>query len=95
MLTLTVVRLLPFVNGILKTPLSFLIFFPTYHFFFTLYTITNLSLIFSLQLGITLWKGMLQKQPYSACFFYIMYIDVIHNLMHNAHMAVSYYTHNG
>jgi hypothetical protein len=24
-----------------------------------------------------------------------MYIDVIHNLMHNIHMAVSYYTHNG
>jgi hypothetical protein len=22
-----------------------------------------------------------------------MYIDVMHNLMHNAHMAVSYYTH--
>ena len=96
MLTLTVVRIFPFVNGILKTSLSLLnFFFPTYHFFFPLYTITNLSLTFSLQLGITLWKGMLKKQPYSACFFYIMYIDVIHNLMHNAHMAVSYYTHNG
>ncbi len=54
-----------------------------------------MSLILSLQLGITLWKGMLKKQPYSACFFYILYIDVIHNLMHNTHMAVSYYTHNG
>ena len=37
---------------------------------------------------------MLKKQPYSAYFFYIMYIDVIHNVMHNTHMAVSYYTHN-
>ena len=25
----------------------------------------------------------------------LMYIDVIHNLMHNTHTAVSYYTHNG
>ena len=52
-----------------------------------------MSLIFTLQLGITLWKGMLKKQPYSARFLYIMYIDVIHNLMHNNHMAVSYYTY--
>ena len=85
---------LPFVNGILKIslPHSYIYFFS-----FPPYTIINLSHIFfsSLQLGITLWKGMLKKQPYSARFFYIMYIDVIHNLMHNTYMAVSHYTHNG
>ena len=40
MLTLTVVRILPFVNGILKiSPLSY--FF--YIFFYILYTVTNFS----------------------------------------------------
>jgi hypothetical protein len=89
MLTLSVVRALPFANGIQDlspTP-------QTIHSSI-LYTLTNLSLIFSFQLGINLWKGMLKRQPYSACFFYIVYIDVIHNLMHNTYMAVSYYTHN-
>ena len=79
MLTLTVVRILLFVNGILKTSLSLYIFFHHAIHSFIFYTLTNMSLILSLQLGITLWKGMLKKQPYSACLFYIMYIDVIHN----------------
>ncbi len=65
MLTLTVVRILPFVNGILKTSLSLYtyIFFPNIHSLIS-YTLTNMSLILLLQLGITLWKGMLKKQPY-------------------------------
>ena len=89
MLTLTVVRILPFVNGILKTSLSPYIYILYAKHSFILNTLTNMSLILSLQLGITLWKGMLKKQPYSACFFYIMYIDVIQNLMHNTHMAAT------
>ena len=36
---------------------------------------------------------MLKKQPYSAHFFYIIYIDVINNVMHNTHRTISCYTH--
>ena len=38
--------------------------------------------------------GPVKEAALLSLFFYIMYIDVIHNLMHNTHMAVSYYTHN-
>jgi hypothetical protein len=33
---------------------------------------------------------MLKKQPYSAYFFHIMYIDVIHNVIHNTYMHGSF-----
>ena len=58
-------------------------------------TNTNISLhlCYSLLLGINLWKGMLKKQPPSALFFYILYINLIRIAMHNTHIHM--YITNG
>ena len=95
MLTLTVVRTLPFVNGILSQDLSpfllFNIYFPTY---FTQLLTAPLYFIITIRYySLEGSVGMLKKQPYSAHFVYIIYIDVINNVMHNTHLTIANYTH--
>jgi hypothetical protein len=60
------VRIIPLIGGILKTSQVY----TTYTSIQSITFHTHYSYHHLLLLGINLWKGMLKKQPLSACFLY-------------------------
>ena len=72
------VRIVPFISGMLKTSQVQLVTYISYKSL-----LITISLCYTFLFGINIWDGMLKKQSPIAYFFYKLYIDLTHYVMHN------------